>query len=424
MAYMNEVQRVALVGGVRTPFVKAGGAFRNHTALELGTHVVDSLMQRFDLSGEQVQELAYGTVLLDPRTTNAAREIVLRSEHLSPQCYAQFVSNNCVTGLVALSWIFDAIRSRRINCGIAAGAESMSTPTLTLDPKGERAWTRLGYSRSKKELAKSLFGLLSSPKRNFVPQAPSPKEPSTGLTMGEHCELMAKEFEIARKAQDQWAYDSHMNAWNNYAQVLEEVVAFNGVGKDNIIRPKTTVERLARLKPVFDKKSGNGTLTAGNSSPLTDGASAVCLMAQEELGDREALAYIEDIEFSAIDPADGLLMAPAVAVARLLKKNGKKVSDIDVFEIHEAFSAQVLANLKVWENGWEKYPEVVEVGAIPHEKINPNGGSIALGHPFAATGGRLLTAMAHHFRRGTAKTGVISVCAGGAMACAVLMSKH
>ncbi len=418
---MND-RRVAVVGGVRTPFVRAGGVFRNHTALELGIHAVNSLIQRYGLDAAQIQELAYGTVLLDPRLTNASREVVLGSE-LPPSCVGHFVSNNCITGLVALSWIFNGIRSHRLNCGIAAGAESMSTPTLTLNPKGDRAWTRLGFARSKRDMAKGLFDLLRSPKQNFVPQAPSPKEPTTGLTMGEHCELMAKEFEVAREDQDQWAFDSHNNAWTNYAHVLEEVVAFNGVNRDNIVRAKTSLERLARLKPVFDKTSGKGTLTAGNSSPLTDGGSAVCLMGEDSLKDHEPLAFIEDIEFSAIDPVDGLLMAPPVAVARLLKRNSKTVDMIDVFEFHEAFSAQVLANLSVWKNGWEKYPEVGEVGEIPREKINLHGGSVALGHPFAATGGRLVTAMAHHFRRGTAKTGVISICAGGGMGCAVLMSK-
>lgn len=418
-------RKVAVIGGIRTPFVKAGQLFRNFTSLDLGIHAVDSLISQLQkdngLSPDEIEEIVYGTVLLDPRNSNAAREVGLRSRHRALRNVpAHFVSNNCITGLVALNWIFEGISTGRINSGIAAGAESMSTPALTLDPRGDQAWTRLGFSRTKWQLVKSLGALLRNPKRNFVPQAPSPKEPSTGLTMGEHCELMAKEWGISRESQDEWAFNSHQKAWNNYAKVSEEIADFNGVNRDNIVRPKTSVERLARLKPVFDKK--DGTITAGTSSPLTDGASAVYL-ANADNSESKAWGYISDIEFSAIDPDDGLLMAPTLAVARLMKRNNLGVEDVDVFEIHEAFAAQVLSNLHVWKHGWGKHPEVAYVGEIPEEKINPHGGSISLGHPFAATGGRLVTSLVNQFRRGTATNGIISVCAGGAMGCAIYMTK-
>lgn len=408
--------RVVVVGGCRTPFVKAGGVFKNNTALDLGKYVVDSLVKRLNLSGDQIDELAYGTVLLDPRLTNAARELVLRSETLPNTIPAHFVSNNCITGLVAITKITEGIRSGRIQCGIAAGAESMSNPTLTLSPKGESAWKRLGFARKRLDMFKAAFGLLKSPRCNFVPKAPPVKEHSTGLSMGESCEVMAKEWGIKREDQDQWAFESHMKAYSNLEQLKEEIVALNDIEQDNIIRPKTTLERLAKLKPAFDKESG--TLTAGNSTTFTDGASAVCLCTPEfaEQMGLPILAEITQIEFSAIDPHDGLLMAPVTAVDKLGDTSA------DVYEIHEAFAAQVLCNLKALDEGWEKYPLNTSHN-IPREKINIMGGSLAIGHPFAATGGRLVTTMANHIQRG-AKTGIISVCAAGAMGCAMKMQQY
>lgn len=196
----------------------------------------------------------------------------------------------------------------------------------------------------------------------------------------------------------------------------------DGVDRDNLIRADTSMEKLAKLKPVFDR-SDKGTLTAGNSSALTDGASAVLLMSEQQAKNqnRQILGYIEHCEFAAIPAENGLLMAPGLALPRLLQKTNLKISEVDYFEIHEAFGAQVAANLLVWEQGWSKYPELKAIGKIPEEKINVNGGSIALGHPFAATGGRLITSLANQLKRNGKKTGVISVCAAGAMACAMLI---
>lgn len=413
--------RVAVVGGCRTPFVKAGGVLSSHTLLSLGTHVVKSLITRLSLKPEEVDEIAFGTVLLDPRTPNLAREIVLRGG-LPPTIAAHSVSNNCITGLVAASVISEGIRSGRLNVGLAGGSEAMSRPTLTLHEEGEKFFLRLARARSMKE---KLHTLTSFRPQYLLPIPPSPKEPTTGLTMGEHCELMAKEFKISRQTQDEIALRSHKNTANAAAHHGEEITPLDGIAKDNLVRGDTSIEKLAKLSPVFDKSS-SGTLTAGNSSPLTDGASVVCLMSDAEAKrqGREILAYIEGMEFTAIEPKDGLLMAPATALPRLLKKHNLTIQDIDLFEIHEAFGAQVAANLLAWKDGWPKYKEAQPIGEIPVEKINIQGGSIAIGHPFAATGGRIITSLAHMLKRHNLKRGVISICAAGAMAGVVLLVRE
>ncbi|MBN8549519.1 MAG: acetyl-CoA C-acyltransferase [Deltaproteobacteria bacterium] len=412
--------RVAVVGGCRTPFVKAAGVFSSKYFLDLGIHVLAAAVKRSGLDPASIDEVAFSTVLYDPRLPNFAREMVLRSG-LPKTLSAHSISNNCISGLVAATFISEAIQSGRIKTGIAGGSESMSRPTLTLDPRAEAFFIRLAKARS---LGDKLKLLAQFRPKYILPQAPSPKEPSTGLTMGQHCELTAKEFAIARELQDRIAFLSHQNAARaqEAGYFAAEIEALDGQSKDNIIRADTTLAKLAGLKPVFDR-SAQGTLTAGNSSPLTDGASAVILMAEAEAKrqGKEAMGFIDAIEFAAIDPSDGLLMAPGLALPRLMERNNLKIADVDIFEIHEAFGAQVAANLLVWEKGWAKYPSLKPIGKIPEEKINVNGGSIAIGHPFAATGGRLILSTVNELRRRKAKTGIISVCAAGAMACAMLV---
>jgi acetyl-CoA acetyltransferase family protein len=415
--------RVAIVGGVRTPFVKAFGAFGKSTALDLSIHVVESLVSRLQLKPSEVQELVFSSVLLNSRTPNAAREIVLRSS-LDKSIPAHFISNNCISGLVAVTFLADAIRSGRLYSGLAGGAESMSTPTLTAHPKAEEFFLSLASARS---LGQKLSLLPKFPFSNLMPQAPSPKEPSTGLTMGQHCEITTKEFAIERRAQDELAFRSHQSAaraaTNGY--LSEEIAAFSGVTKDTIIRADTSLEKLAALKPVFDT-SEKGTLTAGNSSPLTDGASVVCLMSEEyaRSSGREILGFVEAVEYAAVSPQHGLLMAPGLALPRLLQRCNLTVADIDLFDVHEAFAAQVLANQKVWAEGWKHFPELQPIGVIPTEKINKNGGSISIGHPFAATGGRLILSALNELKRSGGKKAALSVCAAGAMGCAMLLSRE
>lgn len=414
--------RVALVGGKRTPFTRAGTLLRKFSFLELGMHVAEKTVEQCNLAPTDIDELAFSTVLLDPRFPNAARELVLRS-NLPQSLSAHFVSNNCISGLVAMNFIRDGIASGRIQSGLAGGAESMSQPSLTFRRDAERFFLQLAAARG---IGAQLKALMKFRPGYVLPVPPSPKEPSTGLTMGQHCEITAKEFQIRRELQDDWAFRSHQQA--SAAQeagiLAAEIAPIGGADSDNFIRKDTSREKLATLRPVFDRSS-SGTLTAGNSSGLTDGASMVCLMSEEKVKaeGREVLAYIDAVEFAAIDPQDGLLMAPALAVPRLLKRMQLTVSDIDLFEIHEAFSAQVIANRMAWTHGWQKYPELEPIGEIPDEKVNVHGGSIAIGHPFAATGGRLLLSAAGALQRSGKKRALMSVCAAGAMAGAVLLSR-
>ena len=322
--------------------------------------------------------------------------------------------------------LVEAIRSKRISCGIAVGAESMSNPTLTYKREAEKAW--LGLAKDKGVWKKLKHAAKAFWPKNVMPEAPSVKEPSTGLTMGEHCELMAQEWEIDRVSQDTLAWQSHTRATlARHAGIFnDEIVSFAGVTHDLTVRPKTSMDRLAKLKPVFDRTE-KGTLTAGNSSPLTDGASAVLIMSRSQA---EALGLTPKaviggslwtgIRYSAIEPQDGLLMAPAIAVPKLLNEFGMKMEDVSRWEIHEAFAAQVLCNMKAWEKGWEKYG-VDAIGTMSYDTVNVNGGSLALGHPFAATGGRLLLTLANNLEQG--KFGCISICAAGAMAAAMAIQK-
>jgi len=413
--------RIAIVGGVRTAFVKAGGVFSRYSSLDLGKHVVVSCVERVGVNPSVIDELYFGTVLLDPRYPNLAREIVLRSG-LPKTISGQFISNNCITGLVAANAASEAISSGRINAAIVGGSESMSCPTLTFPRRGEEFFIKLSRART---VGERLRLLLKFRPRFVAPQAPSPKEPSTGLTMGQHCELMAQESGITRADQDAVALRSHLNAVAAREQgvLARQIVSFAGVAEDNLVRPDTSLEKLGALPAVFDR-SARGTISAGNSSALTDGASAVCLMS-EDFARQQGLpirGYIEAIDCAAVPPGDGLLMGPVLALPRVMRRVGWELTSVDLFEIHEAFAAQVLCNLKAWSEGWSRYPAESPLGLIPTEKINIFGGSIALGHPFAATGGRLLLNACDALQARGGKRAVISVCAAGGGAAAAAIS--
>lgn len=412
--------RIAIVGGVRTPFVKAATKFSHLSMQQLGIHAVTSLVKRFQLDPSRVDELIYSTVLLDPRTPNWAREIVFAAG-LPKHIYAHSVSNNCISGLVAITSVAERIALGSTHCGIAGGSESMSNPALLFNPHATRNFLRLFRERSFGSKLKLLFQFRFP--KDFMPAPPSITEPSTGLSMGEHMELTAKQLQISRKAQDEIAYLSHKNAAQATKDgvLTQEIEPLDGVSNDLLIRSDTSQEKLAQLKPVFDR-SPSGTLTAGNSSALTDGASAVLLMSEQRAKEeqRPILAYIKDYEYAAIDPNEGLLMAPAIAVPRLLKRHNLTLENFDFIEVHEAFGAQVAANIKAWEEGW-KLPSV---GPFPRQKLNTLGGSIAVGHPFAATGGRIVTTLANLLHRNNKKLGLISICAAGAMAGAMILERE
>ncbi len=409
-------ERVAIIAGVRTPFVKAGGPFAKLTHQELGVHVLKALMERSKLDG--LDEFIFSTVLIDPGTPNWAREILLAAG-LPKSIPAHSVSNNCISGLVAMSVAANQIALGKSGAVIAGGTESMSNPALMFGKKARSIFLEAFRARSLGERL-SLFSRLRP--RDFVPSPPSPKEPSTGLTMGQHMELTAKELKIPRDLQDEIALKSHLNAHRaaSAGRFKDEIVPILGVDRDNLVRGDTSLEKLAKLKPVFDPASG--TLTAGNSSPLTDGASAVLLMSESRAKKegREVIAYLKDIEFSAIDTSKGLLMAPGVAVPKLLKRNNLSLNDFDLIEIHEAFAAQVIANAHAWEHGMFESP----LDPLPWEKVNKLGGSIALGHPFAATAGRIVTTLATELKRENLKRGLISICAAGAMAGAAVLERE
>ena len=410
--------RVALVGGARTPFVKAGTLFRRHSPLELARHSVDGLLVKHDLDPETVDELFYGIVTLDPGVPHMAREVVL-SSRLPASVRAVTLTDNCITGLTAIVAGVQSIPDGRARVVMAGGVEPLSNPALRFGKKASRIFLDAAGAKSfSKRLG--LFARLRP--GDFVPRPPSIKEPSTGLSMGEHTELMVKEWNISREAQDEVAYRSHMraNEATEAGHLPAEIHPLDGVESDPLIRATTTMEKLAKLKPVFDRSEA-GTLTAGNSSPLTDGAASLVLASEEtarEMG-REPLAFVKDFEFVAIHPNDGLLMGPGIAVPRLLRRNGLSLDDLDLIEIHEAFGGQVLCNLAAWEKGWKE----PALGTLDTEKLNVTGSSLAVGHPFSATGIRIATTLANEMKRRGARYGLISICGAGATAGAMLLER-
>ena len=369
-------QRVAIVAGARTPFVKAGKAFASLGPLALAKHAVGGLLERHCVDPVGIEAIAFGAVVPEKGKPNLAREMVLETG-LPAGIEAQTVSSYCITGLRTATIIADAIARGRIGCGIAGGVEWLSGA----DPATFR-------------------------------------EPTTGLSMGEHMEITCREWGIPRERQDEIALASHRNAVAARERLSREIVPVEGIEQDTGPRADTSLEKLAALKPAFDPA---GTITAGNASPVTDGASAVLLMseARARAEGRDPLAFIEAMDYAAIHPNEGLLMAPAVTVPRLLKKAGVRLADVDLIEIHEAFAAQVLANAAAWEQGWRG----PATGPVAWDRVNVSGSSVAVGHPWAATGGRILTTLAYEMARRGARRGLVSICAAGAMAGAFLLTR-
>jgi len=371
------MKRVAIIAGMRTPFVKAGKDFKKLGPFELGVHAVKGLLEKVQIDPAIIEALAYGVVVPEAGKPNLAREIVFETG-LPSTIEAQTISSYCITGLRTISAISDAITLGRIEVGIAGGVDSFSHADMDI----------------------------------FI-------EPTTGLSMGQHMELTAKEWKISREDQDKIALRSHTNAIKAKEKLSQEIIPLLGIKYDTGPRSDTSLTALAGLNPVFDK---NGTITAGNSSPVTDGASSVLLMSEERAKSEglEVLAFIRSFEYGAVDPEDGLLMAPAVTVPRILEKNSLTLSDIDLVEIHEAFGAQVLANMRALEKGFRGNP----TEPFDMDRVNVSGSSIAIGHPWSATGGRIMTTLANEMARRDVKYGLISICAAGAMAGAVLLERN
>jgi acetyl-CoA acetyltransferase family protein len=409
---------VAVVGGARSPFVKAGTVFRKYSALDLGVHSVNGLLEKQALDPNSVDELVYGITVLDARLPQFAREVVFSSD-LPSSVRALTVIDNCIAGTSAITSLFDSIVSGRAEIGLAGGVESMSNPSVLFNRRASRIFLDAASAKSLGQRLKILSRIRPS---DFKPGVPGVQEPSTGLSMGEHTELTVKEWQISREVQDEIAYRSHMHAHQatQDGRLKAEIHPLDGYEQDLFIRPDTSMDKLANLPPVFDRSS-TGTITAGNSSPLTDGAATVVLMSEDRARKEnlEPLAFIRAFEFAAIDPNDGLLMAPGIAVPRLLRKTGLSLADMDLIEMHEAFGGQVASNLRAWEQGWKE----PAIGSVDRNKLNQLGSSIAVGHPFAATGARIVTTLANEMKRRDANYGLVSICAAGAQASAMILER-
>ena len=412
------LRRVAIIGGNRIPFARANGPYARASNQAMLTAALEGLIERFNLHGERLGEVVAGAVLKDARDFSLTRECVLGSR-LSPQTPAYDLQQACGTGLEAALLVANKIALGQIECAVAGGVDTTSDVPIGLND-GLRQWL-LQLNRTKAPLDK-LKAVLQLRPQFLKPAFPRNGEPRTGLSMGQHCELMAQTWHIPRADQDALALYSHQALATAYHEGWEDdlVTPFLGLTRDNNLRTDLTLEKLAALKPVFER-SAKGTLTAGNSTPLTDGASVVLLGSEAwaKACGLPILAYLRDGETAAVDfvhGAEGLLMAPVYAVPRLLARNGLSLQDFDYYEIHEAFAAQVLCTLKAWED-----PEYCKtrlgldapLGAIDRSKLNVKGSSLAAGHPFAATGGRIVANLAKLLDAAGQGRGLISICAAG-----------
>lgn len=415
---MHSIRRVAILGGNRIPFARSNGAYAKASNQAMLTAALEGLVERYRLHGLRLGEVVAGAVLKQSRDMNLTRECVLGSR-LSPQTPAYDIQQACGTGLEAALLVANKIALGQIDSGIAGGVDTTSDAPIAVSEGLRQILLQANRGRSLGERLKPFLALRP---HHFKPELPRNGEPRTGLSMGEHCERMAQTWHIERADQDALALLSHQHLAAAYSEGWQDdlLTPFLGLTRDNNLRPDLTLEQLAKLKPVFDR-SGLGTLTPGNSTPLTDGASLVLLgsetWAQEH--NLEVQAYLVDGETAAVDfvhGQEGLLMAPVYAVPRLLARNGLSLQDFDYYEIHEAFAAQVLCTLKAWEDPEYCHMKLgleAPLGAIDRSKLNVKGSSLAAGHPFAATGGRILAHMAKLLKSRGKGRGLISICAAG-----------
>ncbi|WP_070340593.1 acetyl-CoA C-acetyltransferase [Pseudomonas aeruginosa] len=415
---MTQLRRVAIVGGNRIPFARSNTVYATASNQEMLTSALEGLVERYNLHGERLGEVVAGAVLKHSRDFNLTRECVLGSR-LAPETPAYDIQQACGTGLEAAILVANKIALGQIDSGIAGGVDTTSDAPIGVN-EGLRK-ILLEANRGKSNLDK-LKSLLKIRPRHVVPAIPRNGEPRTGLSMGESCELMAQTWQIPRDEQDRLAFESHHKLAAAYEEGWQNdlMTPFRGLTRDQNLRPDIDLEKIGTLKPVFERGS-RGTLTAANSTPLTDGASVVLLASEEWAKARglPILAYFKDGEAAAVnfvDRQEGLLMAPVYAVPRLLARNGLSLQDFDYYEIHEAFAAQVLCTLKAWEDleycktrlGLDQ-----PLGSIDRSKLNVKGSSLAAGHPFAATGGRIVANLAKLLSLAEQGRGLISICAAG-----------
>ncbi|MFE6509847.1 acetyl-CoA C-acetyltransferase [Nocardioides sp. NPDC057767] len=426
---MTTTRRVAIVGGNRIPFARSNGAYATASNQEMFTAVLDGLAARFGLEGERIGEVASGAVLKHSRDFNLTRESVLGSK-LAPETAAVDLQQACGTGLQAATYIANKIALGQIDSGIAGGTDTTSDAPIALGEKLRKVLLEANRAKTNVDRIKAFAKLRPA---DVIPNIPANVEPRTKLSMGEHAALTAQEWGITREAQDELAAASHQKLGAAYEAgwFEDQITPFRGLEKDNNLRPGSTVEKLATLKPVFGVKGENPTMTAGNSTPLTDGASAVLFASEEWAAAKNlpVLAYFVDAEVAAVDyvaGGEGLLMAPAYAVPRLLARNGLTFDDFDFFEIHEAFASQVLSTLAAWESPdfcKDKLGLDAPLGTVPREKLNVKGSSLAAGHPFAATGGRIINNLAKLLDEKGSGRGLISVCAAGGQGVVAILEK-
>lgn len=421
-------RRVAIVGGTRIPFARGNGAYSQVGNQEMLTAVLHALAEKYGLLGQRIDEVAAGAVMKHSSQWNLTRESVLGSG-LAAETPGVDMQRACGTGLEAAITLGNKIALGQIDCAIAGGVDTVSDPPVVYPKSFQELLLRSYRGRSARQRMSPWFGLRP---KNLKPVLPGVTEPRTGLSMGEHAELMVKTWGITRTEQDQLALDSHKNAAAAYAAGFysDLVTSYLGLSQDNNIRTDTSLEKLAKLRPSFDSSSA-GTLTAGNSTPMTDGASAVLLCSEAWARERNlpVLAFLSFGKVAAVDfvdKKDGLLMAPAYAVPRMLADANLKLQDFDFYEIHEAFAGQVLCTLKAWTDAEYcrdklRLPEVL--GTIDRSKLNIKGGSVAIGHPFAATGTRIVPTLAKILDEKKAKRGLISICTAGGMGVTAILER-
>jgi acetyl-CoA C-acetyltransferase len=423
-------RKVAIVGGARIPFCRSNTLYAQRSNQDMLTAAFKAVVDKYQLHGEQLGEVQAGAVLKHSRDFNLCREAVM-SSGLALETPAADVQMACGTGLQATINIANKIALGQIDVGMAGGVDTASDAPIGVSEKLRQQLLKVNRAKTTQQKALAAVGLL--PKWFSMPSVPGVQERRTRMSMGEHCELMAKEWQIAREDQDQLAYTSHKNAAKAYDEGFYKdlVVPYSGAERDNNLRADTTLEKLATLGPAFDKKSGRGTLTAGNSTPLTDGASAVMLASEDWARARglKVLAYLTGAQTTAVDfvtKKEGLLMAPAYAVPKMLARAELKLQDFDFYEIHEAFAAQVLCTLKAWNDPKfckERLGLSAPLGEIDRSKLNIKGSSVALGHPFAATGGRILATLAKIIDQHGGGRGLVSICAAGGLGVTAILER-
>jgi acetyl-CoA C-acetyltransferase len=425
---MLQGRPVAVLGGVRIPFCRQNTAYADVGNLGMGVRTLGALVEKFGLHGQQLGEVVFGAVIKQPFDWNLAREATL-SSGLSPLTPGITLQRACGTSLDAIMIVASKIATGQIEVGIGGGSDTTSDVPIVYGQSLRRRLLHAARARTTREKLAAFKGFSL---RELKPEFPGVAEPRTGKSMGDHCEDMAREWNISRDSQDEFAVASHHKLAAAYERGFFDdlVVSFRGVSRDNNLRPDTSIEKLATLKPAFNKTSGKGTLTAGNSTPLTDGAAA-CLIASEDWAARhghEVLCRIRDTQSAAVDfvHGEGLLMAPTIAVPEMLARNGLTLQDFDLYEIHEAFAAQVLCTLRAWES--EDYCRNrlgldAPLGRIDPAKLNINGSSLATGHPFAATGARIVATAAKELKARGGGRCLVSICTAGGMGVVAILER-